>query len=51
MLPNAYNYATAPTEIGFLKLRLFSIQKDRLSKEKAALGYRWCACCTTKMWI
>jgi hypothetical protein len=37
---NGYNYATALTEIVFLKLRLFSKQKDRFPKEKAALGYR-----------
>jgi hypothetical protein len=38
MVANGYSYATALTEIVFMKLRLFSIQKGRFSKEKAALG-------------
>ena len=37
---NGYNYAKVLTEIVFLKLRFFSIQKDRFVKGKAALGYR-----------
>jgi len=39
---NGQGYATALTKVGFLKLRIFSTGKEKISKKAAALGHRTC---------